>query len=130
MALDPNFAVKPRSEGVSFSTGNTSSTGTGTIQTLITGAADGTLVFRVRITATANTTAGMLRLFIAASGSYRLIEEINVDALTKSATVKGFHTIKTFEGTGLILEYLQSLAVSTHNAEAFTAITEAGDFTL
>src|SRR4051812_43108462 len=70
---------------VSISTANTNLDGTGTITTLMTGGSSGTLIKRIIIKAQGNTTQGMIRLFYNAIGTYWLMQEIPVPAVTQGA---------------------------------------------
>lgn len=127
MALDPNFVANPLTNNVTFNTANTAGDGTGSISSLLTAGVNGALVFRIRVKATGTTTAGMLRLFHSTNGTtWRLIDEQAVDAATPSATVKSFSWLKTFEGSGFVLQAGHSLGISTHKAESFHATVEWG----
>lgn len=135
MSVQPQYAALPLSPHVNFSTANTNRDGTGTIATLLTARAPGTRVERVNIKATGTTTAGIVRIFkrdngltfnadgsVASysAGTWRLIGEVAVTAITPSGTVTSFEG--SFAPTnGLNLGPFEQLGVSTHNAETFNA---------
>ena len=133
----PSFAVAPRSVDTgTFSTANTNRDGTGTIATMCAGATAGTKVNSVTITATATTTAGMIRVYVSTDTgtTWRLIKEVPVSANTPSATVQAWtsgilpaddRTLPSIVLTGSS----DLLGVSTHNAEAFAYYVSAADFT-
>src|SRR5687767_12235388 len=77
---------------VQISTANSSLSGSGTLGTVITGASNGTLIKTVLIKAIANTTEGMIRLFVDdnSGSNIRLIKEIPVPAVTKASINKAF----------------------------------------
>lgn len=128
MATAAQYASTVKSAQVQISTANTNRNGTGTIGTLIIGAASGTRVDDLTITATGTTTAGVVRLFIAdPSNNVRLWQEVLVSAITPSTTVQVFSY--TILNQALLLQQSWWLGASTNNAETFNVIvTRAGDF--
>lgn len=130
MASTANFFSTPRTAVAQVSTANTARDGTGTIATVITGAASGTRVDDIEISpgsALGVTTAGVVRLFLHDGTNARLLREILVTAITPSTTVSTFNTRLT--DLGIILQNASwSIRASTHNAETFNiAVTRAGD---
>lgn len=136
MATTPNYARFPRSAVAQISAANTARDGTGTIVTVIAGAAaggaleGGTRVDDITIQATGTTTAGMVRLFLSLDGgtTNRLIREVEISARTPSGTTPAFRADLT--DLGIILPNANAmLRASTNNAEAFNVIVgRAGDF--
>ena len=110
---------------VAISTANTNLDGTGTLGTLLTAAANGTLVKSVTIKATTNTTQGMIRLFVYDGTNTRLVSEIEVDAVTKSTIDE---TFEKYIELNLKLKSGDLLKVSTQNAETFNVIAEGLDW--
>lgn len=132
MASTPQFLATPRDAEVTISTANTARDGTGTLGTLITGAAGGTLVTRIIIIAAGTTTAGVVRLFKSNdSGSTKqLREEMIVTAITPSTTVpvwSGRFRVATLAEPIMLVGTTDILYVSTHNAETFNAFCQGGD---
>lgn len=128
MNTSPVLPATPRIGAVAISTANTNRDGTGTIGTLVTGVATGTVVDRVRWKATVATTAGMLRFFVHDGSTYYLIHEEDIAA---SGALSG--TVQATEGEwvpdDLILPTASySLRVSTHNAEAFNVVAYVRDY--
>jgi hypothetical protein len=115
-----------------ISVANTALDGTGTLATVITGAADGTRISRITIKATGNTTAGIVRLFIADNATpanIRLWREVSVTAITVSGTVTGFRAeINLPAESALVLPSGWSLRAGTHNAETFNVFAEGGNY--
>ena len=125
MSLNAQYVSIPKSPTVVISTANTNRDGTtGTYGTLITAGSSGSRVDRIRVNATATTTAGMVRLFVSSA----LIYEIPVVAVTPSATNPAWAADVDFD-KGLILESSAVLKASTHNAESFSVtVISGGDF--
>jgi hypothetical protein len=126
MADSPAFAVTPRIGATNVATANTNRDGTGTVATLITGAATGTRVAEIVVQARVTTTAGMVRLFLYDGTTYRFFDEIAVAAATVSATVKGTRVSALYNN--LILPSTSwSLVVATHNAESIDVVALGAD---
>jgi hypothetical protein len=108
-----------------ISTANTNLDGTGSISTLITAASNGTLVTDINITATGTTTRGMIRFFIGDGGGFtRIIDEVDVPAITQLSTQKAFNI--AYE-TNWYLKAGYTLGVSTEKSEGFSVIAEGLD---
>lgn len=126
MATSPSFAVTPRVGAANVATANTNRDGTGTVATLITGAATGTRVAEIVVQARVTTTAGMVRLFLYDGTTYRFFDEIAVAAATVSATVKGTRVSALYNN--LILPSASwSIVVATHNAESIDVVALGAD---
>ena len=109
-------------------TGNTARDGTGTITTVMTAGVVGGRIDRIYLKATGTTTAGMLRVFAKASGgTYRLIGEVSVTAVTPSGTVASWEGVWTPAGAAIPMNAGEVIGVATHNAEEFTALPSGGD---
>lgn len=126
MATSPSFAVTPRIAAANIATANANRDGTGTVATLITGAATGTRVAEIVVQARVTTTAGMVRLFLYDGTTYRFFDEIAVAAATVSATVKGTR-VSTLYNNLILPSASWSLVVSTHNAESIDVTALGAD---
>ncbi len=124
---NPIFTQLANVAMASFTTANTNRDGTGTIQDIFTAGANGSRVQRVRAKATGATTAGVLRLYIKESATYRLFKEFLVSAITPSATIESFE-LEYEPDPAINLETGQVLAMSTHIGEAFHATIEGADY--
>lgn len=114
----------------SISTANTALNGSGTITSVLTADASskGTLVNSVKVKATVNTQAGMVRLFVTPTGAeptHYLLTEIPVPAVTKSATDISFGADVSLD---FALKAGYSLRASTEKAETFNVIAEGADW--
>ena len=130
MATKPAFTSTPRHAFGAISAANTTRDGSGTIVTIMAGAAAGTRVFEIDIKATATTTAGMVRLFISFDNgaTWKLYDEVPVLAVTPSGTVAAFRALVT--PVNLLLPNATAvLGAATHNAEAFNVFAQGGDLT-
>jgi len=108
MATTAQYASTVQNASAQISVANTARNGTGTIVSVMTGAANGSRIDDISIVATATTTAGVVRLFISDGSNIRLWQEILVSAVTPSTTVQVW---------------------SSNNAETFNVlVTRAGDF--
>jgi hypothetical protein len=106
---------------VTIATANTALDGTGTLGTLLTGASNGTLVKQIIFKAQVTTTEGILRVFVTIGANTRLLQEIEVPAVTPSSTDPSFEYVWQCNYTlvaGAILK------VSTVKAESFNVIAE------
>lgn len=108
-----------------ISTANANLDGTGTLGTVLTAAANGTLVKSVTIKAQVTTTQGMVRLFIYDGTNTRLVEEIEIPAVTKSTQD---HSFETTIQCNFRLKSGYVLKASTQNAEAFNVIAQGADW--
>jgi hypothetical protein len=126
MALEPAFAVTPRIGAVNVATANTNRDGTGTVATLITGAATGTRIAEIVVQARVTTTAGMVRIFLYDGTTYRFFDEVAIAAATVSATVKGTR-VSTLYSNLVLPSASWSIVVSTHNAESMDVIALGAD---
>jgi len=123
---------------ITISTANTLINGTGTIGTLFTPAADGSLLERIKVTAAAATTAGMIRLFHSddSGTTFRLFQELSVAAVTPSGTVKAAiagaaDALLTDDGwlvLNMPISSTERIGVSTNNAEEFEAVAVVGNY--
>jgi hypothetical protein len=130
MATSPIFASTAlRQAQARVAAANTARDGSGSIVDLITASATvGTRVDRVRVTAEVATTAGWFRLWLYNGSAYRLFHEEPVPAVTLTAgSTSVWEFERVFHG-GLMLPPTWKLAITTHNAEAFNAFAEGGDF--
>lgn len=112
---------------VTISTTNSNLDGTGTLGTVFTANTDvkGALISSVTVKAQASTTPGMIRLFLNNPGvATNLITEIQVPAVTKSATAHSFSARIDFGGRGFSLQKGYTLKASTENAESFNVHAE------
>jgi hypothetical protein len=126
MALEPAFAVTPQIGAVNVATANTNRDGTGTVATLITGAATGTRIAEIVVQARVTTTAGMVRIFLYDGTTYRFWDEVAIAAATVSATVKGTR-VSTLYSNLVLPNASWSVVVSTHNAESIDVIALGAD---
>lgn len=128
----PIFTLTPKIGMAVIGTANTNRDGTGDMNTVITGGANGTRIHRITVKAIETTTAGMVRLYIgddAGTPNIHLWREVSVTAITVSASVQGFSYVLTLTGEyALILPVNYTLRASTHNAEDFIVIAEGGDY--
>lgn len=108
-----------------ISTANSNLDGTGTLVNVITGASNGTLIKTVRIKARVNTTQGMVRLFLYDGTNTKLLEEVEIPAVTKSASDPAFEKVIPLYFT---LKSGWILKASTEKAETFNVIAEGLDW--
>ena len=126
MAADPAFAVTPRMASVNIATANTNRDGTGTVATLITGAATGTRIAEIVVKAKVTTTVGQVRVFLYDGTTFYFFDEIAVSAATVSASVQGIRVSTAYNN--LVLPNASwSIRVSTHNAESMDVTALGAD---
>jgi hypothetical protein len=116
-----------------ITTANTNLDGTGTINTnmweVVTAASSGTMIQSVIIKAQVSTTPGMVRLFLYDGTNTRLLTEIQVPSVTKSATAPSFEYELDFGGNDFALKSGYKLRATTENSETFNVIAECLDWT-
>lgn len=124
----PIFTLLPLVGVGALSAANTARDGTGTIVTVFTpDATNGGRIQKVEIIATGTTTAGVIRLFLHDGSSNHLWEEILVQAIIPSASVKVWRGV-VFPNFPMALQGGWSLRASTNNAETFNAFVFGGDY--
>lgn len=111
---------------VTISTANAGRDGSGTLGTVLTAAANGTLIKTVTIKAIVSTTHGMIRLFVYDGRNTRLLREIEVLPVTKSSITPAFEAKVDLN---FVLKSGWILRASTQNAESFNIIAEGMDWT-
>ncbi len=128
MASNPKYYDTLATPSITVSAANAAVDGTGTMVELMTGAALGSGIDDLIITARITTTVGMIRFFKDIAGTKTLMFEVPVTAVTRSASVPGWS--QSLYNLGWRLESGQKIFVSTEKAEAFTvAVTRGGNFT-
>lgn len=110
---------------VLISTANSNLDGTGTLGTVLTAASNGTLIKAITVKAQVNTTEGMVRLFLFDGTNTRLIQEISIPTVTKSATTPAF---EYKWDCSIPLKSGWILKASTQNSESFNIIAEGLDW--
>lgn len=126
----PIFTLTPVLSVSTITTANTGRDGSGTIGTVLTGAAAGTRISRITIWSAGTNTNGVIRLWLkAAGGTYGLWKEILAPATTGSVTVLEFNsTIELLGERALILPDGYVLGASTHIGEPFVVTAEGGNY--
>lgn len=130
MAASPQYASSPIIGQAFCTVANPNRDGTGTLVALnfLTAGTNGRRIDRLIVQAIANTTQGMVRVFLTAPASTaRLIMEIQVDAVTPSATVPAFHREVALFG-GMTLPNGWSMSVGIQNAQATIVTAIGADF--
>ena len=125
MATQPQFAAAPRIERALVTTAEAALDGSGNVVSVFTAGSQGSYISNIVIKAIQNTTAGMIRIFTSQSGSYRLLEEVSVTAITKSATVKAFSSTLNLN---LSIPSGTSIGVSTEKTESFVITVQGGNY--
>jgi hypothetical protein len=115
---------------VQATTANTARDGSGTVATLLTGDADGSIVDLIRIVATGTTTAGVVRIFLSTDSgtTKRLLCENLVAAITPGTTQTVF-TTEFIPTRPLVLKDTSSiLYASTQIGETFNIFAYGGNY--
>lgn len=114
---------------VTISTANSNLDGTGTTGDVLTASSaagmKGCIIKSVTIKAQVSTTQGMIRLFVSGGGATELIAEIEIPAVTKSATDPSY---ELHMETNYAIKAGYILKAATQNAEAFNIIAEGLDW--
>lgn len=129
MALNPAFIATPRIGVASVSTANTAIDGTGTITTLIIGAATGTRVLEIDTQCAATSAAALVNIFLSLDGgtTWNLFDQVTITAATSSNTVKANRNLATY--ANLILPDANArLGCTTTISQQTRVFAMAGDF--
>lgn len=132
MASTPNYAATPVIGMAQISTANTNRDGTGTLGAVLAGAAGGRRIHTIRIKATGNTTAGMIRLYLYDGTNTRMFTEVVVPVITVGASTPAFEATLSVANGALPPDFqlpsaTWELRASTHNGEAFNVIAMGDD---
>jgi len=103
-----------------ISTANSNLDGTGTLVSAFTSAGD-TFIKTINIKAITNTTQGMVRLFLYDGTNTKLLQEVEIPAVTKSASDPAFETTIPIN---FCLKSGWVIKASTEKAETFNVIVE------
>lgn len=127
----PIFPNVPRIAVANLSAANTTraSVATGSLTNgvlILAAGSNGSRIDQITVQATGTTTAGMVRLWLAISGTAHLYDEFPVTAVTPSGSVVTFRDARLY--TTLVLPSTASLYATTHNAEAFNVTAHGGDY--
>jgi hypothetical protein len=126
MATTPSFATVPRIGMGQVTVANAGRDGSGTVVTILTGAATGTRIAEVVVQAIVTTTAGMVRLFLSNGVTTRLLDEVSIAVATPSASVKATRVSTTYNNL-VLPDNTWSLIAATNNAEAANVIAFGAD---
>lgn len=98
---------------------------TGTVTDILTAASNGTLIKTVTIKAITNTSYGMVRLFAYDGTNTKLITEVSIPAVTKSATEPAFQVTIPLN---YVLEASGKLKATTEIGDTFIITAEGLNF--
>lgn len=128
MATNPAFIATPRIGAVNVAAANTATDGTGTITTLIAGAAGGTRVTEIDVKCAATSAAAVVNLFLSTDGgtTWKVFDSISVRAVTQSATVAGFEGVATYVNL-LLASSSHVIGCTTTIAQSTNVIAWGGD---
>lgn len=88
----PIFVAAPNCQLSQVTVANTGLDGTGTLVTVWTPGANGSLLSKIIVKVPGTSVADMIRLFLSDGANTRLYQEIPVSAVTPSSTVASFRT--------------------------------------
>jgi hypothetical protein len=126
MAAAPQYAATPCTAMCQVTTANTARDGTGTLVDLITAGANGTRVDDIMFSATGNSVAGVITLFIYDGTYTRLILEMATTAITASTTAVAWK--QQFTNLGIILKSGWKIKVGITTTQTINCIvTRGGD---
>lgn len=95
MASSPAFASTPSLGSASLGGFDTSLTAPSTVSTIVTGGSSGTKINEIVIQGTGTTVAGVVNIFVY-DGSYSLIDQVLVSAVTSSTTAVAFRAVRQY----------------------------------
>ena len=131
MGVRQQYPDSARVGTASLSAANTNRDGSGTLVDLFVAGSNGSIVNSVSFSATATTTAGIVRVWHNDGSTSRLLKELAVEAVTPSGTVlvwSGEIDLRDGQGDPMPLPGGDKLQVTTHNAETFDVFARGWDF--
>lgn len=128
MASSPSFVATGRIAVVNVASAVTATDGTGSITTLMAGAAGGTRVLEIDVKCAATSAAAVVNIFYSSdSGStWKIIDSIAVTAITQSATVAGFEGVAYYDNL-ILPSSSHVLGCTTTIAQSTNVIALGGD---
>lgn len=129
MAAQPIFAATPnRSSGLLPPTLDISLTAPTNTTTVFTAGANGSAVDEIRAVGVGTTVAGVINVFVY-DGTYHLVDQILVAAVTSSATTTAFKSVTTYRN--LMLKNGDSIRIAgtvAGNQALINVAVTGGDF--
>lgn len=123
----PRFIQTGRIAAASISVANANRDGTGTVVTVFSAGAQGSLVELVRVIALGTTTAGVVRIYVHDGSNYHLLDEIAVSAVTPTGSTPVFEG-EYVPSKPLILPTGWSIRAAPLNGESFKVLVTGGDY--
>ena len=124
--IAPRVVGDKKTWAVAYSVANTSRTGSGTLATLVTAAAQGSKIELVRYVYEVTTTAGLFRIFLHDGSTFFLIKELTVAAISVAADTAAA-TGEWAPTTDLVIPTGWTLQVGTQEGVAGSAFAMGGD---
>ena len=123
MATSAQYASVPKVGSALLTTADTSLTAPTTVGTVLTAGSSGTRIDYIDIQAVANSSAGIINLFIHDGTNYFLWNQVPVIAVTSSNTAVAFQTTLASNSNANVMP----LALPTgYSLRATTSTTQAG----
>lgn len=128
MAITAQYTSAGLTDQAQIGTANTNLDGTGTLGTVATGTTAGKVIEGVQIKAIVTTSAGMVRFFVSydSGTTKRLLAEVPVTAVTKSASVAAFETVWVPPFPLVLTGTTSILYAATEVANSFNVIPFGG----
>jgi hypothetical protein len=119
MATSPSFISTPLIASVTASVANTNINGTGSINTLVTGAVTGTRILEITAQCAETSASALINIFISvdSGATWRLFDQISISPTTPNGTTKAFKNTSSYNN--LVLKD------STHSVGVTTTVTQA-----
>jgi hypothetical protein len=133
MATSAQYAATPKVGAALLTTADTSLTAPSTVGTLITAGASGTRIDYIEVMGVANTSAGLVNLFLYDGSTYHLWQQIPVIALTVGTTTPSYSATISSNGNANVMPLCipsgWSLRATTTTAQTgVKVIAYGGDF--
>jgi hypothetical protein len=123
MSTSAQYASTPKFGSATLTTADTSLTAPTTVGTIVTAGASGTRIDYIDIQGVANTSAGLVNLFIYDGTNYILWNQVPVLAVTSSTTAPAFAVYLSSNGNANIMP----LTLPTgYSLRAATSVSQTG----
>lgn len=128
MASNPQFINTPRIAIANTASANTAIDGTGTITTVISGAAGGTRVLEIDVKLAATSAAAQINLFLSIDSgtTWYVFDSITVAAATVSTTTASNRTSRTYANL-LLASSAHRVGFTTTIAQSTNVFALGGD---
>jgi hypothetical protein len=120
MSTSAQYASTPKFGSATLTTADTSLTAPTTANTIVTAGSSGTRIDYIDVQGVANTSAGIVNLFVYDGTNYILWNQVPIQAVTQSTTVPAFTAALSSNGNANIMPLILPTGYSLRAAASVT----------